>query len=139
MRYIGYKEANPLRPCKSCWNKYARPFSGPVAYSLSPNPGDGNFQRPLPPPPARPIQRPGMFDPPGAFRSIPLSPQPTGFSAPPTIIHDTRPPSNAVVYTAGDPRIGGVLCWGCGGKGHVNLLFLDVNCEVCNGIGRTFS
>jgi hypothetical protein len=42
------------------------------------------------------------------------------------------------VYTAGDPRIGGVLCWGCSGKGHVNLLFLDINCEVCNGIGRIF-
>jgi hypothetical protein len=132
---IGYKEADPSRPCKRCWNKYARPFSGPLAYSFSSTSSDGNFQRPLPFPVP---QMPRM---PGGFEGTSFPPQPTGSSVPPIIIHQapTSLPINAVVYTAGDPRIGGVICWGCGGKGHISILFLDnMNCQVCSGVGRIF-
>lgn len=133
---IGYKEADPSRPCNRCWNKYARPFSGPLAYSFSSNTNDGNFQRPLPRP-APVHQRSSIFDPPGAFSS---PPQPTGIGPSPRIIRDfPSRPANALVYTAGDPRIGGVLCWRCGGKGQVTFLFLDsITCEVCSGVGRIF-
>lgn len=130
---VGYKGADPSRPCKRCWNKYSRPFSGPLAYSFSSNSRDGNFQRPLPP-----FQQSlSIFDSPGAFPSPSI---PTGFSAPPIIRNaPSNRPANAVVYTAGDPRIGGDLCWNCGGKGHVNFLFFDsVTCTVCNGVGRIF-
>lgn len=73
-----------------------------------------------------------------------------GFTTPPTGIHpwDTRlgrniprPPngSGAVVYSAGDPRIGGRLCWRCDGKGNTSFMLLDrITCPVCGGIGRTF-
>ena len=50
------------------------------------------------------------------------------------------PPPGATVYQAGDPRIGGRLCWRCGGKGTTSFLIFDVEtCGVCGGIGRTFS
>jgi hypothetical protein len=126
---IGYKGADPSRPCRRCWNKYARLFSGPLAYSFSSNSSDGDFQRPLPPP----VHGPTTFDPPGVYQRHLFPPQPTGFGPPLPI-----GPPNPVVYTAGDPRIGGVLCWVCGGKGRLNLLILNVDCEVCNGVGRTF-
>lgn len=128
----GYKDADPSRPCQRCWGKYARPFSGPLAYSFSLNPSEGVFQRPLP----IPVYRP--FDPPGAFPP-PFPPQPIGFGSPPPIIHvGPSGPPNAVIYNAGDPRIGGVLCWVCGGKGRINLILLNIDCEMCNGVGRTF-
>lgn len=41
------------------------------------------------------------------------------------------PPPNAMVVTAGDPRLGGVLCGNCKGSGRVvSLLFFDENCPV---------
>lgn len=65
-----------------------------------------------------------------------------GFYTPPTGVRPTgmgRPPPGAVVYTAGDPRIGGRLCWRCDGKGNTSFFLLDrITCEVCGGIGRTF-
>ena len=40
------------------------------------------------------------------------------------------PPANALVVSAGDPRLGGVLCGNCKGTGRVSLLFFDGNCSV---------
>ena len=51
------------------------------------------------------------------------------------------PPSsgNAVVYPPGDPRIGGRLCWRCGGRGKTSFLIFDEEmCSICGGVGRTF-
>lgn len=43
----------------------------------------------------------------------------------------TIPPPNALVVSAGDPRLGGVLCGNCKGTGRVvTLLFFDENCPV---------
>ncbi|KAM6497549.1 hypothetical protein JOM56_008022 [Amanita muscaria] len=47
--------------------------------------------------------------------------------------------ASAVVYSAGDPRLGGRLCWQCGGAGRVSYLFFDNSvCMECSGIGRVF-
>lgn len=49
------------------------------------------------------------------------------------------PPGNHPVYSPGDPRIGGRLCWRCGGDGKTSFLIFDQEtCRVCNGVGRTF-
>jgi hypothetical protein len=44
--------------------------------------------------------------------------------------YDAIPPPNALVVSAGDPRLGGVLCGNCKGTGRVLLLFFDENCPV---------
>ncbi|KIL58863.1 hypothetical protein M378DRAFT_288679 [Amanita muscaria Koide BX008] len=47
--------------------------------------------------------------------------------------------ASAVVYSAGDPRLGGRLCWQCGGAGRVSYLFFDNSvCMECSGIGRVY-
>lgn len=149
---VGYKNADPLHPCKKCWGKYAKPFSGPLAYSFnrpdqsSSSPGSNNFQKPLPhmPPPAPPPIPPSVsFQPPpshfapGGY----MSNHHGGFYGPPnSLLTPMSPPApGTVVYPAGDPRIGGRLCWRCNGKGNVSfMVFERMNCEVCGGVGRTF-
>jgi len=108
---------------------------------FSPPPGSTPYPPPHPAPRA-----PG---PPGGFFSG-LGPPPSGVGMGmrpnPILTRQHPPPPNAVVYTAGDPRIGGRLCWRCDGKGNVSILpgfgFLTGGeremCTVCNGIGRTF-
>lgn len=40
------------------------------------------------------------------------------------------PPPNSIVVQAGDPRIGGVICGNCKGRGRVSFFFFDENCPV---------
>ena len=51
-----------------------------------------------------------------------------------------QPPPGAVAVMPGDPRIGGTLCYKCGGTGNANDLFslfgLDDECNTCGGAGR---
>jgi len=48
-------------------------------------------------------------------------------------------PVGAPVVRPGDPRIGGRLCWRCGGSGVTSFLVFDeTTCNICSGIGRTF-
>ncbi|KAF9458887.1 hypothetical protein BDZ94DRAFT_63802 [Collybia nuda] len=92
----------------------AHPRVGPQHHSSPPPPPLPHFSPPLP----------HMGPPPRAVHS--LSPY-------------TPPPPGAIVYAAGDPRIGGQPCWGCGGRGNVSFLVFDgMRCEVCSGIGRIF-
>lgn len=42
----GYKAYDPSNPCRKCWEKYSKPYSGPIIYS-SWMPGPSNRQRPL--------------------------------------------------------------------------------------------
>jgi len=42
----GYKSFDPSNPCRKCWDKYSKPYSGPILYS-SWNVGPSNRQRPL--------------------------------------------------------------------------------------------
>ncbi|KAG2014074.1 hypothetical protein CC2G_010921 [Coprinopsis cinerea AmutBmut pab1-1] len=150
---IGYKLPS-MKPCKRCWPKYGKPFSGPLAYSFGdPNASNAtNFQRPLPPrqrppPPPRPSYGSSSF-PSSVFRAPLVSPsyRPQTVVIPghghgyPHAAAPGRPPAGSVVYNAGDPRIGGNRCWRCHGSGTISLLIIDrEQCPVCGGIGRTFT
>ncbi|TFK34061.1 hypothetical protein BDQ12DRAFT_727247 [Crucibulum laeve] len=155
----GYKHFDPTHPCKKCWSKYSKPFSGPLVYAFapsspnSPSHANTNLQRPLPrtigprstpqPPggyPPRPPPSPYVPIPPPA-PMINLPPMPSMRSmGPMTVYTPGRPPPGAVVYSAGDPRIGGRLCYRCGGKGTVSFMIIDrETCEVCGGSGRVFN
>jgi len=46
------------------------------------------------------------------------------------------PTAGAPVVQAGDPRLGGILCGHCKGRGWVDGFFSTDNCYVCHGIGR---
>jgi hypothetical protein len=51
----------------------------------------------------------------------------------------THPPPGSTVVRPGDPRIGGRLCHKCLGRGTVPfLIFEEVSCPVCGGVGRVF-
>ncbi|KAF8058183.1 hypothetical protein FPV67DRAFT_1721296 [Lyophyllum atratum] len=169
---IGFKHADPSHPCKKCWSKYGKPFSGPLAYSFS-SPSSTStatttFQRPLPafraprppaphspprpppPPPQHPQQHYVPSPPPlphhhqPQFHPSPYPHTPPHPHPPPppqfrTLSPYTPPPPNAIVYPAGDPRLGGRLCWNCGGRGSVSVFIFDAGgCEVCAGLGRVF-
>ena len=116
----GYKHFDPDQPCKKCWTKYGRPFTGPLAYSYSSsgtvsNTQNTRLQKPLP----------GRFSRRSAAPVRPATSHGWYGSAP-------------VVYPPGDARIGGSLCWRCHGKGTMNILIDVINCPICNGCGRTF-
>lgn len=62
----GYKHYDPSHPCSKCWTKYAKPYSGPIAYAPWSSAGDGtpsqagtDLQRPL-----RALQSPTNYPPP---------------------------------------------------------------------------
>ncbi|PWN94096.1 hypothetical protein FA10DRAFT_264681 [Acaromyces ingoldii] len=62
-----------------------------------------------------------------------------GFPRPPFAMphHAGMPPPGAMVVHPGDPRIGGRLCYKCGGAGVRDALFLfQETCYHCNGLGR---
>ncbi|KAI0262371.1 hypothetical protein BC834DRAFT_396225 [Gloeopeniophorella convolvens] len=142
----GYKNFDPSHPCRKCWERFSKPFTSILASS----PWSGNsaesqsqhgrsYQRPLPafkPPQAQP-QRP----PPGPYVSPPASP---GLQRSNTralaIPFGATAPAGATVVMPGDPRIGGRLCWRCGGRGMTPFLIFDeMPCETCGGIGRLLS
>ncbi|KAJ3560671.1 hypothetical protein NP233_g10685 [Leucocoprinus birnbaumii] len=62
----GYKGFDPSRPCKKCWSKFAKPFSGPLAYSYTSsdtlsNTQNINLQKPLPDLRQSPNRPPAMY------------------------------------------------------------------------------
>ena len=67
-----------------------------------------------------------------------MPPVSTSFSAPAGPPRSTAG-GNSVTYYAGDPRIGGSLCWKCGGQGTIDMLFFRETCPLCSGIGRVFN
>lgn len=73
---------------------------------------------------------------------MPMPPQPpVSRTVGPTINwYGYMPPPGAVTVAPGDPRIGGVLCYRCGGSGSIedlmSLFFGDDECPVCGGAGR---
>lgn len=47
------------------------------------------------------------------------------------------PPASALVVSAGDPRLGGVLCGNCKGTGRAITLFVfDENCPVYGSLTK---
>ncbi|KAJ6540812.1 hypothetical protein DFH09DRAFT_1395899 [Mycena vulgaris] len=164
----GYKHGDPTHPCSKCWDKYARPYAGALIHapapSASPAPGSAaghaslSFQRPLPR-----IYAP----PPGAYPSSPApsvygspSPAPSGYASPSPGANAYAPPSRApdahgyapnayppppphagrpAIFPPGDVRLGGALCWRCGGRGSTSfLVFETIPCGACRGVGRVF-
>ncbi|KAF8999343.1 hypothetical protein BDQ17DRAFT_1361216 [Cyathus striatus] len=139
----GYKHLDPSNPCKKCWQKYAKPFSGPLAYA--PTSGDANLQKPLPR--ARPAGPPRpSFPQQNSFQQRSFSPpqQQNSCRSPmvtygtPTLPHANS--ANTVVVRPGDPRIGGRVCWRCGGDGRISFFLIDSEtCDVCGGVGRVMT
>ncbi|KAH9956998.1 hypothetical protein BC827DRAFT_1228078 [Russula dissimulans] len=122
----GYKNYDPSHPCRKCWDRFGKPFTSILA--SSPWGGQGSessqqgrsFQRPLP-----------SFQPPQA------RPRPPPMPVPMPISPGAVPPPGATVVMPGDARIGGRLCWRCGGRGVTPFLIFDeLPCETCGGIGR---
>ncbi|CDZ98018.1 hypothetical protein [Phaffia rhodozyma] len=127
----GFKNDDPTHPCRtSCWKKYARPYSSALQHSWA-NPGP-NYQQPL------------------GFNRTSWSPYNTStsnqqyypqmnFGAGAWRPVTNVPPSGAVIYQPGDPRIGGRLCSRCVGRGlTMNFLLIDETCGACGGVGRLF-
>ncbi|KAH9040314.1 hypothetical protein EDB83DRAFT_2507647 [Lactarius deliciosus] len=144
----GYKNYDPSHPCRKCWDRYGKLFSSILASSPWGEQGSSatsqsqrgrTFQQPLPafkPPqtgttPAYPLARPPP--PPPAFPQ----PRPSrGMLMP----YGSIPPPGATVVMPGDSRIGGRQCWRCGGRGTTPFLIFDeMPCETCGGVGRLFN
>lgn len=160
---MGYIGGNPKKPCNHCWKKYAKPFSGPLVYSFpadTDSPVASNLQKPLPrnlqsappvasssaPQPARltrnnPGRQPSSCQ--GEFSNPPTAPvrpvPPMRFTPPVSPPTAPVPAGSSVTYFAGDPRIGGQLCWKCGGQGSFELFIFRETCPRCSGIGRVFN
>ena len=144
----GYKNYDPSHPCRKCWDRFSKtftsilassPWGGEASASATQSQRGRSFQRPLPafrPPQARAPPPPPI---PGAYPS-PTGP-PLGMqrcnSRARAMPFGTVPPPGATVVMPGDPRIGGRLCWRCGGRGTTPFLIFDeLTCETCGGIGR---
>lgn len=153
---MGYKDGNSQKPCNNCWKKYAKSFSGPLVYSFPADSASSslasNLQRPLPHtlPSAPSAASSPVSQPTRLTRNNPgRHPSRGGFNNPPTVPMRPMPPvsapvapppvGNSVTYVAGDPRIGGTLCWKCGGQGSFELFIFRETCPLCSGIGRIFN
>ncbi|KAH9988549.1 hypothetical protein BJV77DRAFT_1021401 [Russula vinacea] len=123
----GYKNYDPSHPCRKCWDRFSKPFTSILASSPWGSQGSGamsqsergrTFQRPLPAFKPPQVQPPRPM--PGAYPQL----------SPPVM-------QSATVVMPGDPRIGGRLCWRCGGRGVTPFLIFDeITCDTCMGIGR---
>ncbi|EPT01172.1 hypothetical protein FOMPIDRAFT_159461 [Fomitopsis schrenkii] len=165
---MGYRNNDPTTPCYKCWEKYARPFAGPLTSmdwkaAYTPSNARLSYQRPLPrftPPQmssmgmstpasrASSLSRASGYPGSSSSRILPIA----GGGIPmglyldsaqgrpgPTVRVADNPPPGATVLRPGDPRLGGRLCWRCGGSGITTFLIFDEQpCSVCDGIGRTY-
>ena len=134
----GYKSYDPSHPCRKCWDRFGKPYTTVLASSPWGEQGSSSqsshgrtFQSPLPV-----FKSPrGRIEPslPGAYPHSPVSPT----NGPVVAMPSGPPPPGATVVAPGDPRIGGRLCWRCGGRGVTPFLIFDeLTCETCGGIGR---
>jgi len=154
---MGYIGGNPKKPCNPCWKKYAKPFSGPLVYSFPANSASSslasNLQKPLPHvlPSAPPVASSSASQPARLTRNNPSTNSQCKPRNPPTAppIRPVPPPvqsapvvpaafGSTVTYYAGDPRIGGTLCWKCGGQGSFEMFIFRETCPICAGVGRVF-
>jgi hypothetical protein len=140
------------KPCRKCWDRHARNYEGSLLHAdwegNANGTGGTNYQRPISDPPPMPE----------ASFLAPSSPTPThsrtpsdadmgswrgsqvmthGPAAPLTAQYARRAPIGSTAVEPGDPRIGGRLCWKCGGDGLVTVFIFDQErCRVCGGLGR---
>ena len=152
----GYKNNDPSHPCRKCWDRFGKLFSSILASSpwgdrgaaaSSQSQHGRTFQRPLPafkPPQARTVAaQPRQPPPPGGFVPPPQRTGPPaqtyGVAPPPVLPYGVAPPPGASVVMPGDSRIGGRRCWRCGGRGTTPFLIFDeLPCDTCGGVGRLF-
>ena len=142
----GYKNFDPSHPCRKCWDRFGKPYTSALASSPWGDQASGSasqsqrgrsFQRPLPAfkPPQAQAPRPPSLTMPGSYPN-PV-PSPTSRPMPVPMPYGGVPPPGAAVVMPGDPRIGGRLCWRCGGRGTTPFLIFDeMTCDTCGGIGR---
>ncbi|KAF8327779.1 uncharacterized protein EI90DRAFT_3220548, partial [Cantharellus anzutake] len=148
---IGYKNLDPGHPCRKCWQKYGKPYSGPYLQTDWKNPPP-NYQRPLPKftsssqtSSQAPLQSQSQWMPNPALQARNSQYAPQSFGPHPnrpttTFMSGGQPPPGALVVGPGDPRIGGTLCSACDGEGYLRgfLFFDNETCWRCNGVGRVF-
>lgn len=107
--------------CKSCWKKFRPQNKNPPKNQKELEYLATHKPKPIP------IHSNVVKLPEGARANIPYNPFPQQIQQAP------------VVVNPGDPRIGGVLCPRCKGRGLVHF-FLDLErCSQCNGLGRVGS
>ncbi|KAF8448730.1 hypothetical protein L210DRAFT_943394 [Boletus edulis BED1] len=147
----GYKNYDPSNPCRKCWDKYGRQYTGVLTYTpWSPSGNDPRMQRPLP-----------RFVPPhlagshqGSSQSIQHLHHSRSISQPhnmqsadsgpsyyvinPLCPRDAPPVPHAVPVDPGDPRLGGRLCMRCDGAG-IRTVHDVMTCDNCGGTGRIWT
>ncbi|KAM0787519.1 hypothetical protein ACM66B_003590 [Microbotryomycetes sp. NB124-2] len=135
-------------PCRKDWQKYGKPFQGALALSV--NEPAANYQRPIRLPPLPQQHHPPLPSPPPPLPpQAPMTMSPYGvqqYHPPPSAMYGAPvqhgwgggvPSGGAIVVRPGDPRIGGRLCYRCGGDGVVmGFLFDQDTCPMCFGSGR---
>ena len=140
---------DPSKPCRKCWDRYARSYEGPLVFADWEGNTDGtggtNYQRPIsdrPPMPEAsvlaPPPSPAHSRTPSEAASLRSNHSMTnGPRAPVAPQHLRRGSRGGTVVRPGDPRIGGRMCWNCNGNGQVTvLIFNQERCRVCGGLGR---
>ncbi|KIJ65403.1 hypothetical protein HYDPIDRAFT_174870 [Hydnomerulius pinastri MD-312] len=163
-RNTGYKNYDPSHPCRKCWEKYGKPYTGALAYtSWSSTSSDPRMQRPLSkfvpphlagagpssrgavgyssPPPQHPQSLHSRSVSQPNFPTHPPSTGPSYYVTNPLLSMDRTPPvPHAISVPPGDPRLGGRLCMRCEGSGVRTLLLFDITgCDVCGGVGRVWT
>ena len=147
----GYKNFDPLHPCRKCWDRFGKLFSSILASSPWGNRGNSSssqsqrgrtFQQPLPASRA-PQAAAAAPVPPVNTRPTPPPSMPTpppSRPGPMVLPFGAMPPAGAPVLMPGDERLGGRPCWRCGGRGTTPFLIFDeLQCETCGGVGRLFN
>jgi hypothetical protein len=168
----GFKSFDPSHPCRKCWDRYGKPYTGALTYTPWSNdtsrPSNSNttFQRPLPsftaPQHSRshsqihnrtvsnptfcqahtetqhrsPFDRTHTQIQPHAHTQAPVSNMPLQIHVASPY---SLPPPGATIVQPGDHRIGGRICYKCGGSGVVPFFIFDeTTCVTCGGVGRIF-
>lgn len=139
---------DPSKPCRRCWDRYARSYEGPLVFAdwegNANGTGGTNYQRPISDPPPLPEASPLTPSPSPVHSRTPsgASPwrsNPVVTSAPATPFsaqYTRRGLRGTRLVPPGNPRIGRV-CWNCDGTGEINLfIFGQDQCRICGGLGR---
>ncbi|KAG6332895.1 hypothetical protein ID866_6191 [Astraeus odoratus] len=183
-RNTGYKDDDPSHPCRKCWDKYGKPYTGALTYTPWSDARDSRtsrMQRPLPrhprlrpqpmpsssiscsanvrtcsastrssstrmgcivPPPHQPTSHTRSVSQPALPVALqPTATGPTYYVHNPTLEMGMSPPvPHAQPVPPGDSRLGGRLCYKCGGSGMKVYMLIDLTtCPVCGGVGRVWT
>lgn len=140
---------DPSKPCRRCWDRYARSYEGPLVFAdwegNANGTGGTNYQRPISDPPPvlessalAPSLSPVHTRTPSEASSLGRNRAMTNAPATPlSSRYARRAPRGTTFVPPGDPRIGGRVCWNCDGTGEITMfIFGQDQCRVCGGVGR---